>query len=491
VGAGPGGRPPAGRPPRPGGRSATGDDRPAAEGAHRPDEDIARVSELTHGGPLVTIVGSGGIGKTTVALAVADRLEAEHADGVVVVDLAPVPPGADVRRAVAEAAGVEGSASETIGRVADHLASRPLLLVLDNCEHVVTSVAELVGRMSGQRGPAHVIATSRAPLDVEGEQVWPLGSLGDAGPVLFVERARAAEPRVPWEPTDPQVIELCRRLDNVPLALELAAGQLRRFDLAELIRHLDDRLALRAGRAAGDVPRHATMETAIDWSYQLLDPNEQELLGQLGVFPSWFDVDAVEASAPPLPGADLFPVFGQLVDKSLVVRLPGSGRYRLLETIRMFARDRLDDTGRRRPPSSATAATCASAWSPRPGWTGGCRRASGRRSAPTSTTSGRPSTAACTRARWATPSRSPWAPRSCGGTPWAAPRATQGSTTSPTETCRPATGCGCRSCAPTWARAGATTTRCSRPPRRPGTSSSRPTASRAPAWPPTTARWRT
>ncbi len=148
-----------------------------------------------------------------------------------------------------------------------------------------------------------------------------------------------------WDPADPAVIELCRRLDDVPLALELAAGQLRRFDLDELNRRLDDRLALLWGSAAGDAPRHATMETAIDWSYRLLDPTEQCLLRHLSVFPSSFDVGAVEASAPPLPDTAAVTVFGQLVDKSLVVRLPGSGRYRLLETIRVFGRDRLDEAG--------------------------------------------------------------------------------------------------------------------------------------------------
>jgi hypothetical protein len=179
---------------------------------------------------------------------------------------------------------------------------------------------------------------------VAGEHVWPLGPLHDDGPALFVERARAAEPRVPWNAADPAVVELCRRLDGVPLALELAAGQLRRFDLDELRRHLEERLALLASRGAGGTERHTTMETAIDWSYRLLDEAEQSLLRQLSVFPSSFDVRAVEATAP-AAGAEPVTVLGQLVDKSLVVRLPGSGRYRLLETIRLFGRDRLEERG--------------------------------------------------------------------------------------------------------------------------------------------------
>jgi predicted ATPase len=309
------------------------------------DGDIASVVALVGDAPLVTIAGSGGMGKTTVALAVADRLETEYAEGVVFVDLSPVAPQADVTRAVAEAAGVEGAAAEAIERLADHLADRPLLVVLDNCEHVLERATELVDRMLDRGETADILATSREPLGVVGEHVWPLGPLHDGGAALFVERARAAEPRVLWDPADPAVTDLCRRLDDVPLALELAAGQLRRFDLDELNRRLDDRLALLSGRASGDAPRHATMETAIDWSYRLLDRTEQCLLRHLGVFPSSFDVRAVEAAAPPLSGTAPDTVFGQLVDKSLVVRLPGSGRYRLLETIRVFARDRLDEAG--------------------------------------------------------------------------------------------------------------------------------------------------
>jgi predicted ATPase/DNA-binding winged helix-turn-helix (wHTH) protein len=309
------------------------------------DGDIASVVDRVGQAPLTTITGPGGIGKTTLALAVGERLRDEYVDGVVFVDLVPVPPQSDVTRAVAEAAGLEGSASDTIDRVAAHLASRPVLLVLDNCEHVLGPVAELVDQMLDQSVTAHILATSREPLGVTGEHLWPLGPLGGEGPALFVERARAAEPRGEWDPTDPAVTELCRRLDNVPLALELAAGQLRRFDLDELIQRLDDRLALLAGGGAGDGQRHASMETAIDWSYRLLDPDEQSLLQSLSVFPGWFDIGAVEAVAPPLADAEPVNVFGQLVDKSLVVRRPGTRRYRLLETIRVFAKDRLDETG--------------------------------------------------------------------------------------------------------------------------------------------------
>jgi predicted ATPase/DNA-binding winged helix-turn-helix (wHTH) protein len=309
------------------------------------DRDIDSVIERLRAAPVVTITGPGGIGKTTIALAVADRVQADYADGVVFVDLAPVPPQAEVRRAVAEAAGITGTAAETVERVADHLADRPVLLVLDNCEHVLGRTVALVDRLLRNGGTADILITSRELLGVAGERVWPIGPLTDTAPVLFVQRARATEPRAPWDPADPAVVRLCRRLDGVPLALELAAGQLRRFDLDELGRRLDDRLALLSGRTSGAASRHASMETAIDWSYRLLEPTEQRLLHQLSVFPASFDVPAVEASAPELPGAEPIVVFGQLVDKSLVVRQPGTGRYRLLQPIRVFARDRLDEAG--------------------------------------------------------------------------------------------------------------------------------------------------
>lgn len=310
------------------------------------DDDVKGVTELIREQPLVTVTGPGGVGKTTLALAVAHQVQADYADGAVFVDLAPVPPDGDVTRAVADSGGIAGEASRSLEAMAEHLADRHVLLVLDNCEHVLQRCAELLDRMLVGGSPVRVIATSREPVRVRGEHVWPLGPLTHEGPRLFADRARAAEPRVSWDPADPRVVELCRRLDNVPLALELAAGQLRRFSLEELSRHLGERLTLLTQRAVGDTKRHATMEATIDWSYRLLEPAEQQLLRHVSVFPAYFDVRAVESSAPEL--ADSAPAavtLGELVDKSLVVRDPVTGRYRLLETIRVFARGLLEQAG--------------------------------------------------------------------------------------------------------------------------------------------------
>lgn len=308
------------------------------------DADIRAMIDITRKARLVTVTGAGGVGKTTLALAVAHELRADYSDGVVFVDLAPVAPGTDLTRAVADGAGVEGEAARSVESVAGHLAGRPVLIVLDNCEHVLGECATLVDLLLSSGDEARVLATSREPLRVPGEHVWPLGPLVSAGPQLFVQRASAAEPRVRLDPSAPEVIELCDQLDNLPLALELAAGQLRRFPLDELARRLGGRLTFLSQRVVGDSQRHATMEATIEWSYRLLDPVEQALLRHLTVFPASFDLSAVEASAPRL-GADPAHVLGELVDKSLVVRDPGTGRYRLLETIRVFARRLLDETG--------------------------------------------------------------------------------------------------------------------------------------------------
>ena len=308
------------------------------------DDDVAGVVDRLGSAALVTITGSGGIGKTTAAIAAAERMQREFADGAVFVDLSPVLPGDDITRAVAEAVGLEGDAARTAQTVAEHLAHRPVLVLLDNCEHVLDAAAGLVEQILDLRGSAVVLATSREPLGVRGEHVWPLSPLKVGGPDLFVARATAAEPRVDWDPHDPAVVDLCDRLDNVPLALELAAGQLRRFGLDELVEHLDSHLVLLT-RGRSDRHRHAAIETTIVWSYQLLDPVEQQVLRHLSVFPASFDLDAASVAVPSLPAPETAALVGGLVDKSLVVRAPDTGRYRLLEMIRVFGRRRLDDAG--------------------------------------------------------------------------------------------------------------------------------------------------
>lgn len=300
-------------------------------------ETLARVR-------LVTVVGPGGVGKTTLALAVANDGPGSWPDGVVFVDLSAATDAAAVTRTVADAAGVQGDAGRAGDRLAVHLAERPVLLVMDNCEHVLAEVAAFIDLLLSAGPTARVLATSREALGLPDEHVLPLEPLGEDAPELFVLRARQAEPRVVWDAGDEAIVALCHQLDGLPLALELAAGQLRRWDLAELRRRLQHELGpLTAFRRAA--PRHQTMGSAIDWSYRLLDRPEQELLLRLAVFPSWFSAESALRLAEELPGTPIERTLGELVEKSLVVRQPGDARYRLLETIRVYARSHLQAAG--------------------------------------------------------------------------------------------------------------------------------------------------
>jgi predicted ATPase/DNA-binding winged helix-turn-helix (wHTH) protein len=280
---------------------------------------------------VVTITGPGGAGKSTLALEVARRAGTE----VAFVALAPARDGTDVVRAVAEAAGVEGAGD--LAALVGALGSRRLLLVLDNCEHLLDESATAVDALLDGGAGLRVLVTSREPLGVDGEAVHALGSLGADAATLFVQRAAAATGRSVTA-TDPAVVDLCLRLDGLPLAIELAAAQLRHLTLDDLLGRLDDRLGILVGgrpRAGG---RHATLARTIEWSYDLLAPPSRDLFERLGVFPAGFDLAAVEA----LHG-DAVTLLADLVAKSLVVH---EGRYRMLETIRLFAWQRLD-AGRR------------------------------------------------------------------------------------------------------------------------------------------------
>ena len=309
---------------------------------------VAAVSTQLEDARITTLIGPGGVGKTSVALAVAHHEADRWPEGVVFVDLVPARTAADVLRALVDALGVEGDAARSQAELGRYLVDRSLLIVMDNCEHVIDAAAELIDVALACGGTWRILATSREPFGLDEEHVIPIDPLGAAATELFVERARRLEPRVVWEASDPQIAELCARLDGLPLAVELAAGQVRRWSLAELTRRLGDdpAMPLPARRARG-TPRHQTMTAAIDWSYALLDDPEQRLLRHLGVFPSAFQLDALEALRPLLDGVDLSGVLASLVDKSLVARELDTDSYRLLETIRAFAVERLEQGGER------------------------------------------------------------------------------------------------------------------------------------------------
>jgi predicted ATPase/DNA-binding CsgD family transcriptional regulator len=309
---------------------------------------VAVVATLLGHARLTTLVGPGGVGKTSVALAVAHHHVDRWEDGAVFVDLVPARTAGDVLRALADALGVEGEASRSNAGLGAHLADRSVLIVVDNCEHVVDAAAEVLDVALSCDGTWRVLATSREPLGLREEHLLPVEPLGAAvAAELFVERARRLEPRVVWDASDAQLVDLCARLDGLPLAVELAAGQVRRWSLAELSRQLGDPANRLPPRSLRGETRHQTMTAAIDWSYALLEPPEQRLLRHLGVFPSGFQLDALQALRPLLQRVDLAGVLASLVDKSLVVRELDTSSYRLLETIRAFAVERLDECGER------------------------------------------------------------------------------------------------------------------------------------------------
>nr|WP_246376566.1 AAA family ATPase [Conyzicola lurida] len=324
------------------------------------ERELAAVAAQLSANRLVTVVGPGGAGKTRLALAAA----ASH-PGAILVELAPV--GSDeVLSAILGATGRElrtaDAPAEPTGareRVLAALAGREVLLVLDNCEHVIDAAARTAGDLLSALPSLRILATSREPLGVPGEAFVNLGSLGhpteaelsagSAGPLelfpaieLFRQRAAAAS----GEPLDPADLEavarVCARLDGLPLALELAAARLRTMSVAEVLEGLDDRFTLLTGGFRTALPRHQTLRAMIDWSWSLLTPDEQRALAHLAVFPAGIDVaDARRlARAMGLPAAS---VFDSLVDKSLLGR--SRGRYRALETIREFGIDKLAERG--------------------------------------------------------------------------------------------------------------------------------------------------
>lgn len=324
----------------------------------------ARLAGLVRDSRLVTVTGVGGSGKTRLSLHVAAELVGEHSDGVWLVELAPVSDPDRIDDAILSALGARRVDQErSRDAVVDHLRDKELLLVVDNCEHLIDAVASLVEDALAHAPSVSVLATSRELLGVPGEVSYGLRSMtvptvdadldsvrGSDAVLLFTERAAAARPGFEVDANSRDaVIEICRRLDGMPLAIELAAARIRSFGPAQIAEHLDQRFRLLTGGARTAVPRQQTLMATIEWSFRLLSDTERALFTRLSVFQGGFTFEAVAAvcSGDPVDELDVLELLPALVDKSLVIADSGEDgdRYRLLETLRQFARDRLDDTG--------------------------------------------------------------------------------------------------------------------------------------------------
>jgi predicted ATPase/DNA-binding winged helix-turn-helix (wHTH) protein len=330
------------------------------------DGDLLEILRLAASHRLVTLTGAGGIGKTRLALAAAHRLLPQFGDGVWLVELAPLSDPGLVPAAVAAAIGLEfADGSVTAERVASALNRRELLLLLDNCEHLIDAAAVSAEALLRANPAARLITTSREPLRAEGEQIYQVTPLGvpaaDAddendplqyGAIrLFVERVRATESRfAPDGRLMAMLAVICRRLDGIPLAIELAAARAAALGIEELASRLDERFNLLTGGQRTALPRHQTLRATLDWSYELLTEPERILLRRLAIFAGPFSLDAAIAVAtnPELTRSEAIGGIASLVAKSLVVaEVEGTARYRLLDTTRAYALEKLTESGER------------------------------------------------------------------------------------------------------------------------------------------------
>src|SRR5215207_3554700 len=321
-------------------------------------DELAAVELRLDGERLVTLTGSGGCGKTRLAMQAAAELADRWPDGVWWVDFAPVTDPGLVAELVASTIGVLvepiGGPLEALAR---QLRDRRLLVCLDNCEHLLDVAAEVAEALLRACPQVSVLATSREPLGVAGETVWRVPSLAEDEAVsLFTERASRVRPWFTLDDTNEAAVRtLCRRLDGIPLAIELAAAWLRTLTPAQVAAGLDDRFALLVRGPRGAVERHQTLAASIAWSHDLLAPSDRVVFRRLAAFAGGFGLDAARAVCAGGPGGgddavpehEILPSLGRLVDKSLVVMAEhgGEARYRLLETIRQFAAERLADAG--------------------------------------------------------------------------------------------------------------------------------------------------
>jgi predicted ATPase len=309
------------------------------------DSEVADLAAAVQSRRLVTLTGVGGVGKTSLALEVAAQLADEFPDGVWVFELAAVADAGAVPDAVGTVLGINQQPGKSVSEsVASALEGRVRLLVFDNCEHVLDAVADLIEAIRAQSSSVRIMATSREALDVTDEQAWPVRCLdADAAANLFIERAHSVAPGFNAHDQD-AVIEICRRLDGIPLAIELAASRISSMSLDDVRDRLDDRFKLLVG-SRRSLERHQTLRHAVQWSYDLLDDAEKALLERCSVFAGGFEIQ----SACAVSGSDdaddfaVVDLLHSLVRKSLVVvdRSAGRTRFSMLETIRQFAEEQL------------------------------------------------------------------------------------------------------------------------------------------------------
>ena len=314
---------------------------------------LTEVQSLLEHNRLVTLTGAGGVGKTRLATQVAARIAGEFGDGLWYVDLAPITHPDVVPVTVARALGLpDQPGRSTRENLRASVGDRQMLVVLDNCEHLLDACATLIVDLLGACPGLTLLATSREPIGVAGEVAWrvPSLSLGDEAVELFTDRARLAQTDFKMTEQDAEAVgEICRRLDGMPLAIELAAARVRALSLEEIVDSLHDRFRVLTGGSRTAVRRQQTLRASVDWSHALLTETERILFRRLSVFVGGFDLDGAHAVAG-TDGVERYQVLDQLsllVDKSLVVVEKSSGRtrYRLLETVRQYVLEKLSDSG--------------------------------------------------------------------------------------------------------------------------------------------------
>ncbi|HLO33260.1 MAG TPA: BTAD domain-containing putative transcriptional regulator [Anaerolineales bacterium] len=327
-------------------------------------KELQEIAKLVSSSRLVTLTGPGGVGKTRLAIQTSNKLVSKFKDGVWWINLVALKDASLVPQSVAKVVNIgEVPNQPLIETLARNLQSRQILLVLDNCEHLISACAQLADYLLGTCKNLRILATSREALDILGETAWAVPSLAlpkakESLSVkslnqfesihLFKDRAMLAQPR--FELTDQNaklVVQICQRLSGMPLAIELAAARTKMMMVEEIAKRLDDRFSLLTSGNRAALPRHQTLRAAIDWSYGLLNDPERILFRRLAAFIGGFTLDAAEAvcSFGELRRDQVFDLLGRLVDKSLVIAEPTSTlnetRYFLLETIREYAREKL------------------------------------------------------------------------------------------------------------------------------------------------------